>query len=207
MRLAISGLETLPALAEAARAAPQAATRAAYRTVNLVGAKIIVDAIRVVASEINLPVSYIRDRFVLRQANASNLVAIISAEIRPIGLERFGASQLTRKALRAKGDPRRRIAAGRKQAGVSVKVAKGGARKVMPGAFMMPMRAGKESGGNGMGLFIRTGKGPQGLVHKYGPSPSQLFRRYRDEKRPDHLKMLAEAFPAQLRYELTGRRK
>lgn len=207
MKLKIDGLQAVANLVTTVRDTPAASQRAAYRSINQVAAKVQTDAVRTIASQLNLSVAYIRDKFALQKATSANVAAIIKAGIRPIGLERFGATQLVAKAARAKGDATRAIPAGRKQAGVSVKVAKSGARKKMPGAFLLPMRAGTEAGGNGKGVFIRTGKSRGDIKHLYGPSPDQLFRRYRDENIPDIQRMLAEAYAGQLRYELKGTRK
>lgn len=207
MKLKIDGLQAVANLAAAARATPDAVQRAAYRSINQVAAKVQTDAVRTVASQLNLTVAYVRDKFALEKASRQNLLAVVKAGMRPIGLERFGATQLVAKADRAKGDVSRAIPAGRKQAGVSVKVSKTGARKKMPGAFLIPMRAGTEAGGNGKGVFIRTGKGRGDIKHLYGPSPDQLFRRYREENLPDIQRMLADAYASQLRFELKGTRK
>ena len=207
MKLKIDGLQAVANLASAARATPDAVQRAAYRSINQVATKVQTDAVRTVASQLNLTVAYVRDKFALEKASRQNLLAVVKAGMRPIGLERFGATQLVAKAARAKGDVSRAIPAGRKQAGVSVKVSKTGARKKMPGAFLIPMRAGTEAGGNGKGVFIRTGKGRGDIKHLYGPSPDQLFRRYREENLPDIQRMLADAYASQLRFELKGTRK
>lgn len=207
MKLKIDGLQAVANLAAAARATPDAVQRAAYRSINQVATKVQTDAVRTVASQLSLTVAYVRDKFALEKASRQNLLAVVKAGMRPIGLERFGATQLVAKAARAKGDASRAIPAGRKQAGVSVKVAKSGARKKMPGAFLIPMRAGTEAGGNGKGVFIRTGKGRGDIKHLYGPSPDQLFRRYREENLPDIQRMLADAYASQLRFELKGTRK
>ncbi len=207
MKLKIDGLQAVANLAAAARATPDAVQRAAYRSINQVATKVQTDAVRTVASQLNLTVAYVRDKFALEKASRQNLLAVVKAGMRPIGLERFGATQLVAKASRAKGDVSRAIPAGRKQAGVSVKVSKTGARKKMPGAFLIPMRAGTEAGGNGKGVFIRTGKGRGDIKHLYGPSPDQLFRRYREENLPDIQRMLADAYASQLRFELKGTRK
>lgn len=207
MNIVFDGVETLQRLAATVRVMPEAVDRAAYRSINTVAAKVQTDAIRYTASQLNLKVGYIRDKFKLIKAGPGALIAQINAEVRPIGLENFAAKQLTTTAKRAKGDSSRAIPAGRKAAGVSVKVAKSGGRKNMPGAFLLPLRAGKVSGGNGTGLFIRVGNGTSGIKHEYGPSPDQVFRRYRTEQAPDIQKMLAETFAGQLRYELTGSRR
>ena len=207
MKLKIDGLQAVANLAAAARATPDAVQRAAYRSINQVATKVQTDAVRTVASQLNLTVAYVRDKFALEKASRQNLLAVVKAGMRPIGLERFSATQLVAKAARAKGDVSRAIPAGRKQAGVSVKVSKTGARKKMPGAFLIPMRAGTEAGGNGKGVFIRTGKGRGDIKHLYGPSPDQLFSRYREENLPDIQRMLADAYASQLRFELKGTRK
>lgn len=203
----ISGLEQIKKAAKNLRAVPEAAQRAGYRSANAVAAKVGTQARRDIAAQVNLPQSYIRDQMTTSKASPANPVAVIRMRMRAVRLARFAATQITKAAPRAKGDVRRAIPKGRKQAGVAVKVARQGGRKTMPGAFLIPLRAGKTDGGNGMGVFIRTGRGRDGIEHKYGPSPDQLFRRWRIEAAPDIKRMLAEAFASQLRYELKGSRK
>ena len=67
------------------------------------------------------------------------------------------------------------------------------------------LRAGTVAGGNGMGIFVRLPGGE--IKHLYGPSPDQIFRRWRREQAPNISVMLAQAYASQLRYELTGSRK
>lgn len=203
----IEGIDKLRRMAASVRAIPEASQRAATRSVNAVASKVATQARRDIASQVNLPQSYIADQMRTTPATADKPVAVIRMRMRAIRLARFAASQVTKAAPRAKGDVRRGIAKGRKQAGVSVKVARQGGRKIMQGAFLVPLRAGKTAGGNGMGVFVRTGKGRDAIKHLYGPSPDQLFRRWRVEAAPDIARMLAQAYASQLRYELRGSRK
>lgn len=130
---------------------------------------------REIVAQVSLKASYVLDRLSIRKATAGDPVAVIATTIRGISLVNYGARQLTRAAKRAKGDALRGIGAGRKQAGVSVAVGVRG-RRQMPGAFMVPRRAGKVSGGNDMGVFIRVGAGRKDIKHLYGPSVDQVFR-------------------------------
>lgn len=203
----IEGIDKLRRMAARVRSIPDAAERAGYRAVNAVAARVTTQARRDIAAQVNLPQSYIADQMRTDKASAANPVAVIRLRMRAVRLARFAAAQVTKTAVRAKGDARRGIQKGRKQAGVAVKVARQGGRKTMPRAFLIPLRAGKSDGGNGMGVFVRVGKGRDAIEHKYGPSPDQLFRRWRVEAAPDIKRMLAETYASQLRYELKGSRK
>lgn len=206
MKLGFEGEKALRSVSAQVRAIPEASQRAAYRSVNSVLARVNTQARRDIAGDINLTQAYIRDQMRLTKASPRSLVAIVKVRRRPVRLARFSAKQLTQAAARARGDTRRGIPAGRKQAGVSVAVSRGGGRRVMRSAFLIPLRAGSDPGGNGMGVFVRTGPGEKDIRHLYGPSPDQLFRRWRREKAPDIQKMLTEAYASQLRYEIRGRR-
>lgn len=200
----ITGVEKLGKLSERVRSVPGIGDRAAYRAINATAVKVRTLAVRDITSQLNLQSTYVRSLFEIRKANAKRLEAFLVARHRPIRLARFAARQLTRASRRARGDEMRGIPSGRAAAGVSVKVTKAGGTKRMPGAFLLPLRAGTVAGGNGMGVFIRKGTE---LQHLYGPSPDQVFRRWRIEKAPTVRTLLAQALSAQLRYELTGSRK
>lgn len=204
-----------------------AIARAEYRAVNTTAARYTTRVRRDIAGQIALPQREIRDLMQTTKASVARPEAEIRLRKRPLRLARFGAKQLSAPAKhrsRAKGDPRRGIPAGRKQAGVSVKVSRTGTRKRMPGAFLLPLRAGKTAGGNGWGIFVRNGSrgmkqaveagatvgkhiGAGGIRHLYGPSPDQVFRRLREELAPEIRQTLRESFDSQLRYELRGTRK
>ena len=203
----IDGLKQLSAVSKNIRAIPEASARAAYRAVNAVTSKVVTQSRRDIAAQVNLTQSYIRDQTRVTNATAKQPVSYIRMRMRAVRMARFDARQLTAAAKAAKGDARRGIAAGRKQAGVSVKISRKGARTSRAKGFLLPLRAGKVDGGNGFGIFVRTGKGKDDIKHKYGPSPDQLFRRWKSKSAPDIKAMLAEAYASQLRYELKGSRK
>lgn len=203
----IVGIASLQKAATRIRSTPEASKAAAYRAANAVAAKVVTQAKREISAQINLTQRYIAEQTRTTKASSRNPVAEIRMRMRAVTLARFAAKQVTRVARRAKGDARRGIPAGRKQAGVGVKVNRQGGRRIMPGAFLIPLRAGRVAGGNGFGVFTRTGKGRDAIKHHYGPSPDQLFRRWISESKPDIRRMLADAYASQLRYELKGTRK
>lgn len=158
--------------------------RVQSRAINRVAEKAYTRSRRAIVSQVALTDTYVRDRMSLSKATESRPVAIISARRRATTLATYGARQITASAKRAKGDPRRGISAGRKQAGISVLVGRAKGRKKMSSAFFMPLRAGKEAGGNGMGVFVREGRNGE-PIHLYGPSVDQVFRGVIDDIVPD----------------------
>ena len=150
--------------------------------------------------------------------DAGARVAVIAARKRPTRLATYGAKQVTRKDKGAKrgtghnggklwgihagsGDPSRNIAAGSVPAGITVKELRRSPRQKLPGAFFMPLRGGKAEGGNGMGVFIRTGTGKRDLKHLPGLSVDQVFKSVIDTIAPDVETELEEALLRQARYE------
>lgn len=209
MKITIAGLDALTAAAARVRAVPEASARAAMRAVNSVGAKVVTQSRRDISAQINLPQSYIKEQTTVSKASMARPVSEIRMRVRPVRMARFSARQLHQAAKhrhRAKGDRLRGIAPGRKQAGVSLKITRKGGRTSSRAGFLIPLRAGSDPGANGMGLFVRTGRGPKAIYHKPGPSPDQLFRRWRTENRIDIQTMLVKAYASQLRYELSGSR-
>jgi hypothetical protein len=197
----ISGIENLRKAAENLRI-EAAIKRAGWRTVNAVAAKTLTQAKRDIAQQINVTQSYIAEQTTLTHARSGTPVAYIKMRMRAIRLARFDAKQLTAPAKKAKGDPRRGIPAGRKAAGVSVKIRKQGARTSRKAGFLIPLK-----NGNGMGVFVRTGRGAKAIKHKYGPSPDQLFARWRAEQMPEIKNLLSTTYASQLRYEISGSRR
>lgn len=201
----ITGTEKLARLSARIRTVPAVADRAMYRAINSTSAKVQTMAVKDITSQLALQSSYVRGLFRISKAGPNRLEAVVAARRRAIRLARFGARQITRAAKRARGDESRGIPPGRKAAGVSVKVTRGGGTKRMPKAFLLPLRAGTEAGGNGVGIFVRLPGGT--LKHLYGPSPDQVFRRWRREQASSVSLMLAQAYVSQLRFELTGSRQ
>lgn len=214
--------------------------RTVYRAINTVAAKAMTRTRREIVSQVNLTQTYVRERIALRKAGKGDLTAVVSARKRATRLATYAARQVT-KAVKApkdlspearakymaklKGDKLRGIAAGRKQAGISVSVKRGGGRKIMAGGFMVPLRAGKVDGGNGMGVFIRTGgernkrdviaqeiyhgkgsKRPRAVEsgdvrHLYGPSVDQVMKGVINDMAPDVQAELEAAIARQAGYE------
>ena len=202
MKVTFGGFEQLGKAGKRLTSTVDASRVAGYRAANVTGRKVITDTKRDIASQLSLTQREIAEVMSMSNAIRDNPTAVVKVRKSPMRLARYGARQLTAKASRAKGDALRGIAAGRKQAGVSVKVARG-ARKKMRGAFLVPLRAGNVSGGNGMGVFVRQGKE---IMHLYGPSQYQLFRRLIAEGKTNIQKILRANYASELRYALKGRR-
>lgn len=168
-------VENTSAVRQALLGINQAKTTELVRAINAVAAKTRTKASKLIRQDVALKASYLNQpgRFVLRKATKETFAASIVARKRATRLASYGAKQITQKVKypkRSGGDALRGIAAGSKSAGVSVRV-KPGVTKKMPGAFLMPL-----NNGNGMGVFIRTGKGRGEIKHLYGPSVDQAFR-------------------------------
>lgn len=116
--------------------------------------------IRTFADEINLTRAEIESVYGLNQANPGSLVAEVKGRRRDIQLRRYGAQQ--------------EFDGSGKAAGVSVQVKPGAGRKTIRKAFYLKLRRGRVSGGNGEGVFVRTG-GKLKLL--YAPAPYQSFTR------------------------------
>ena len=126
---------------------------------------------------INLSDDYLRRRMRVEHATKGKPVASITAsgardDMTVLG--RFDAKPraVPNKTQRPTGPRRVPVQPGHKQAGVTVSVTKGNEDFIERG-FMLPLKRGKEAGGNGFGVFARSRDGT--LKHRYGPSVYQLF--------------------------------
>jgi hypothetical protein len=66
-----------------------------------------------------------------------------------------------------------RIPTGMRQSGVQVEVTRGTPNTGFANGFLMPLKRGADAGGNGVGVFTRSGGR---LRHRYGPAVYQLFK-------------------------------
>lgn len=200
--LAIQGAAALKKAARQIERYPAQAARAGQAAVNDVASNVLSAAARDISQRYNLPASYVREKFTLRLATSSIDFAVIAARKRATRMARFDANQITAAApaKRNKGDQRRGIAKGRKSAGVSVKIMRQGKRETFRHAFFLPLLAGKEAGGNGMGIFTHEDGGR--LKHHYRVSPSQAYEWWIREKRPNISASLAKAYTARLQAEI-----
>lgn len=180
------------------RGTVRAVEKAQMRAVNRVASKTRTAASKAIRQQVRLPASYVNQNLtVTRKATINQPEAVISGRKRPTRLARYGAKQMTKAAKGAAGDMTRGIAPGRKQAGVSVAVKKGGSRKKMRKAFLIPLQGSGE-----MGVFVRTGPGKKDIRHLYGPSVDQVFRGIRTELQPEIRRNLVSEYKAQLAYAL-----
>lgn len=155
----------------------KATETAQYRAVNYAATKARTEARKAISGRYNLKAGYINETLEVKpKASTNRPAAILRARKRPTRLARYGAKQLTAAARGAGGDSLRGIAPGRKQAGVSVKVRRGGQTRKMRKAFLVPLR-----NAGVMGAFIRTGTGKSDIKHLYGPSVDQAFKWVRDQ--------------------------
>lgn len=175
----------------------EVARRAARLAINDTARKTRTRGSKEIRKQVNLSARYVNQNLRLAQtASESDLSAVIAARQRPTQLSRYGAKQLTRKAKhpeRSTGDPGLRIPPGRKAAGVSVKVKKGGSRQKLRGAFLIPLQNTVR-----MGLAVRTGSEPDDYEVKYGPSVDQVFRDVREDIADDTGEQVSTEFRRQL---------
>jgi hypothetical protein len=108
---------------------------------------------------------------------------------------------------RRTGDAVRVIPVDQKGAGVSVEVTRG-QRKTIKSAFLMPMRAGNDSGAGGLGVFTRNPgfkRREKGALRlRLGPSVYQLFRRNASQMVPDLQADLQRTTEAEVRAAIEG---
>lgn len=197
-----------------------AVTRSIYRSINGVAAKNMTRSRREIGTAVHLSATYIRERMSLSKANSSHLSASIKARKRPTRLATYGARQRVRKDKGAKrppgrnggklfgvqagaGDSLRNIKQGMVPAGITVKELRKSPRQLLPGAFFMPLRAGKDGAANGMGIFIRTGDEKYHIRQLYGLSVDQLFRNVIDDIAPEARAELEAELIRQANYEFS----
>nr|MBL8456912.1 phage tail protein [Zoogloeaceae bacterium] len=191
------GVAELKQLARWVKNLPTQVRKAAVSSVNTTVVQLRDEAETALLGKLNLPPAYIRGKLRAVRATQGKPVGRVAITRSAMPLGRFGARQNTTPAKRAKGDRLRRIPAGHKQAGVSLQVGRGGSRKNLGGAFLVPL---KNAGG--MGVFLRSGPARKDIEHLYGPSPSQVFRIWRDDNRQRVGDVLEMNFDAALRRAL-----
>lgn len=176
MKLIVDAKGAMPALAERlGRISGSVIGLAARDAVNEVIVRFERDALHGMTADIGLTPAYVKSKTDLRLAESTlnpKAEMVTRGDLTILG--RYPLQQLTRAAsTRAKGDPSRGIAPGRKQGGVRV-----GIRRSAPAArdkwFTMRLRAGTASGEN-VGVFVRA-TGRDKPKHIYGPAPYSLFR-------------------------------
>lgn len=179
-------LDISRALAKCDRISADVKDKAIVRAVNKTAAQVKVQSAREVRDAgYNLKIAQIKKAIQLKRAGKSDLVAVLKATGRPIGLINYGARQT--------------------KAGVSVQVKNG--RKLIKGAFIATMPNGHQ------GVFIRKGVGHKKIVvggkarwsglpieELFGPSiPSAFMNKVVQDALKASVK---EKFPRLLKHEI-----
>lgn len=193
--------DALDALAADLGLLPAAIDRALASVLNRRAPAVMDDAIQRIASRVLLSEAYVADRIDWRRATVARPVAVITARERATRLATYMANQRVIGAPGARGDALRGIAAGFKQAGVYAAVNRGN-RKLLSRAFLVPLRAGVAAGGNGLGIFTRTGPGRKDIRHRYGPSVNQLFSGVVDRMKEPLIQSLEDDLLAEVSAEM-----
>lgn len=152
----------------------------AVETVNAVAGRTYDLSRERMVAGINLTDEYLRQRMSIELASNGKAEASIiasGAKNDTTVLGRFDAKpnvvpNRSRKGKR-KGNAALGIAPGSRQLGVTVQVTRGSTKDFQFG-FLLPLKRGTQSGGNGFGVFTRK-PGSKNITHRYGPSVYQLF--------------------------------
>ena len=131
---------------------------------------------REIRGELSLKKDRVDASLDIEKATLSNLAAKVVAKRRGVLLSRFPNRQLTR---RGKTKPR-------VNAGISVRVKKGGSFQKLKTGFKLQLKSGnKRSGDDGgeqrFGIAIRTGSKPKDIKVLHGPSTSQALDTLRSK--------------------------
>lgn len=184
MKLIVDAKKAMPSLADRlGRISGSVIGLAARDSVNEVITRFEREATAGMTANIGLEPVYVRSKTDLRLAESTvnpKAEMVTRGDLTILG--RFPTQQLTQSAPRAKGDPKRGIAPGRKQAGVRVAIRRSAPVSVDKW-FTMRLRAGNGPGEN-TGVFVRA-TGRDKPKHIYGPAPYSLFRHQRDLRAPD----------------------
>ncbi|PKM17413.1 MAG: hypothetical protein CVV11_19840 [Gammaproteobacteria bacterium HGW-Gammaproteobacteria-15] len=138
-------------------------------TLNETGKNLRQQAIDQIGQQLNLTKDYISRHVTVRErATRARLQVTISAESRPVLLERYDSQQQYRpgKTVDQVND------------GVTVQVKAGGSRKRIKQGFFIRLKNGVN------GLAMRTGEGQKAYKVLHGPSVAQAYSSVRDDIEP-----------------------
>lgn len=156
------------------------AEKALAAVLNETGTELRKAAITEIGRQLNLEPDYVSRHISVRQrANVRNLQVTISAEHRPVLLERYSSQQHQRPG---KTVPQRND-------GVSVHVKRSGSRKKLKSGFFIRLR-----GSNTVGLALRLGQGRDNYKVLHGPSVAQAYQSVRDDIEPSSDELLTKFF-------------
>ncbi len=183
VRLTARGLKLLGKFASA-----QANSRAVAQTaINSTLKRSKPKAVRAICAQVALRRPYVSERMREVPATKDSLEGRLSTPKRGILLNRFDFMRrmLTRRRKRTRKGKGKKGEAYKQLAGIRVRV-KPGRMKLMPGAFLIRLRRGKELGDDvGIAIRRRGAKGRSNYTVRHGPSISQVFRSVKDDIAPD----------------------
>lgn len=188
-------------LADRLRVTPEVIVRGHVRAINKVAAKALTASRRAISSKVNLKAGYVREHLdIRRRATAADVVAVLRGTDYNTRLSTMGPRQLTKPARGARGDRTRGIPPGRRADGLSIMVKRAIGRRKIPSLFMLPLRAGAERGGNGMGVFRRTSR--DRIEHRYTRSVGGWFRSIQPEIEDLIIREIDDAVQRQISHEV-----
>lgn len=158
---------------------PKALTKAKIDSINAAARQAKKFAAAAVREDVNLPARYVNRHITVKNASNTRPTAILLGRFRATLLYRYRTRILTKKAKhprKSKGFAKYNIPPGRKFAGVSVSVLRGGPRKKIRGGFLMTLQNSAATG-----IMLRFGKKPKDFKTLYGPSVSQVMEWNDDE--------------------------
>jgi hypothetical protein len=200
VKVTLDGIEGLNALIAQFSALPDDIAKAKESALNDAATRIQDRFMSDLVSRVGLTMDYVRGLMRITRATVQRPIALISARKRAVRLGRYDAQQRTQPAKRAKGDKRRGIAPGLKQAGVSVTV-KRGQTKAMPKGFLIPLK-----NANAWGVFVRLGRSRKQIKHLYSLSPDQAFKQYITRQAGPLSALVEERFRVHLAAQVKGLR-
>lgn len=159
-------------------------------------------AVRAVRAQVALPRAYVDERMREIPATKDKLEGRLGTPKRGLLLSRFDFTErvLTRRRKRTVKGRGRKGDSYKARAGIRVKVKPSGRKKLMPGAFLIRLRRGKELGTDvGIAIRRRGAKGRGAYKVRYGPSLSQVYSGVKDDLAP----AAKQEFERTFRYLLT----
>lgn len=182
LRVTARGLKLLGKLS----AGPTRARAVAQTAINSTLKRSKPKAVRAIRGQVALPKDYVDARLSEIPASESKLEGRLGTPRRGLLLSRFSFTErlLARKRKRTRKGKGKKGEPFKQRAGIRVKV-KSGRSKLMPGAFLIRLRRGKELGTD-MGIAIRRrgAKGRSNYRIKFGPSLSQVYKSVKDDITP-----------------------
>ncbi|MGE3907968.1 MAG: phage tail protein [Chloroflexota bacterium] len=198
LRVTARGLKLLGKLS----AGPTRARAVAQTAINSTLKRSKPKAVRAVRAQVALPRAYVDERMREIPATKDKLEGRLGTPKRGLLLSRFDFTErmLTRRRKRTVKGRGRKGDSYKARAGIRVKVKATSGKKLMPGAFLIRLRRGKELGTDvGIAIRRRGAKGRGNYKVRYGPSLSQVYSGVKDDLAP----AAKQEFERTFRYLLT----